>query len=212
MKRIILISITFIFIIITSSCSNDNANDQLATISVNAESDYEKTFTDLNLGNLYDFQLKIPNADERWVTLWVERYKDGVKESDPVAELSYGMSPEEKTEGNIGFGILNPNTDTPMAFLYGPGVKISPVQYENHVANIGFFGGDYAIGEDEVELQLGETYLLAIFRQSTKTSFSVYDLPNEEEVKKKIKKSKAKIKKLKTKIKKFLPRKLIKMN
>ena len=25
----------------------------------------------------------------------------------------------------------------------------SPVQYENHVANIGFFGGDYAIGEDE---------------------------------------------------------------
>jgi len=53
------------------------------------------TFEDLNLGILFDFDFTLPNADNSWVNLWVERYIDGEKESQRLTQLSYGNSPNE---------------------------------------------------------------------------------------------------------------------
>ncbi len=56
-----------LLLLVISECTN--SNDQLATISVNFNSEYVKTFDDLQLGLLYDFDFKLPNADKRWVRI-----------------------------------------------------------------------------------------------------------------------------------------------
>ena len=63
------ITLLLFFIILNSGCTNSSNN--MATISVNSNSQYVKTFEDLNLGILYDFDLKLPDADASWVNLWI---------------------------------------------------------------------------------------------------------------------------------------------
>lgn len=75
--------------IIISGCTN---KDSIATISVNSDSEHTNTFKKLNLGELYDFDFKLNNADKTWVNVWIESYKDGKQEPQPIAELSYGKS------------------------------------------------------------------------------------------------------------------------
>jgi len=54
-------------------CGNGTISEveHAAYISVNENSQYEKTFKDLNLGILYDYNLKVNNADKSWVNVWV---------------------------------------------------------------------------------------------------------------------------------------------
>ncbi len=98
-----------IFLVICASCSNDEF--EVSTISVNADSGYENTFNDLNLGNLFDFNFYLPDADQRSVTLWVEKYEDGEKDDKPLIELSYYDSPNKVGEGNVGFGMIDSDTE-----------------------------------------------------------------------------------------------------
>ena len=49
--------------------------------------------------------------------MWVEGYSDGkVVEPFPLTGLSYGLSPKQLVEGNMAFGIINPNS-AEMQFL-----------------------------------------------------------------------------------------------
>ena len=99
--------------------SQDSNNDKIAYISSNTDSEYEKTFNELNLGILFDFDLKLPKADKSWVDIWVEGYSNGeVIEPFPLTHLSYGLSPKELEEGKMGFGVINPNSDQMQFFLY----------------------------------------------------------------------------------------------
>lgn len=93
------------FVIFISGCSSTSSH--LPTISFNEDSEYLKTFSDLNLGILFDFHMTLPNADQNWVNLWVERYDEGTKEDHPIAQLSYGDSPNNLEEGRLGFGLNN---------------------------------------------------------------------------------------------------------
>jgi hypothetical protein len=119
-----LIVCSILVTILGSGCSN--SDDKTATISVNSDSEYVNTCKDLNLGILFDFDFTLPNADKSWVNLWVERYNNGTKETQPLAQLSYGNSPNEVDEGSMGFGMINPDTDETMVFLYGPEVRTQP--------------------------------------------------------------------------------------
>ena len=58
--------------VISVGCNNvSNKNNKIAYISLNTESDYKKTFKELDLGIIFDFDLKLPNADKSWVEIWM---------------------------------------------------------------------------------------------------------------------------------------------
>ncbi|TDL84744.1 hypothetical protein E2R55_26850 [Vibrio vulnificus] len=171
-------------LIIISGCTN--SKDSIATISVNSDSEHANTFKKLRLGELYDFDFKLNNADKTWVNVWIESYKDGKQEPQPLTELSYGESPNKVVEGNLGFGIINAD-DTRLGILYAPNVTATPQKIDK-IHSVGVFSGwDYAIGEDKVELKLGETYLLGAYRESKGNSIRTYNLQDKNEVKKMIK-------------------------
>lgn len=169
----------FIFFI-SAGCSSKQADNP--TISINKDSDYENTFSDLNLGVIFDFNFRLPHADDRWVNLWVDRYKDGEKDAKPVVQLSYGNSPKELMEGPLGLGMINPNTEETSVFLYGPGVKSAPKLIEKEPQTDRISSWDYGIGEEEIELKLGETKRLAIYRETEGNSLRTVDLQDEDAV------------------------------
>ncbi|RDW20855.1 hypothetical protein CWR48_04415 [Oceanobacillus arenosus] len=178
-------TILFFFLVLSSGCTN--SSDNIVTISVNSDSEYVNTFEDLNLGVLYDFDFKLPNADKSWVNLWVERYYYGKKESKPLTHLSYGNSPNEVDEGHLGFGMINPNSEDTLVFVYGPGVSTQPSIIEDESKTDIISSWDYAIGNEEIELELGETKILAVYRETEGNSISTIDLQDEESVNRMIK-------------------------
>ena len=183
MKKGILVYSILILLLI-SGCTN---KDSRATISVTADSEHKNTFKDLHVGELYEFDFKLNQADKTWVNLWIERYENGKKDSQPLNELSYGKAPDKVQQGNLGFGIINTDDD-PLGFLYAPTSGSIPPQKLENIRSVGVFTGwDYAIEEEkEVELKVGETYLLGAYRVSKGNSIRTYDLHNENEVKKMI--------------------------
>ncbi|MBT2641542.1 hypothetical protein J7I80_04845 [Bacillus sp. ISL-41] len=174
-------SFIFIFVLVLSSgCSN--SNDNTGTISVNSDSEHVNTFEDLNLGILFDFDFTLPNADKSWVNLWVERYNKGTKDTKALTQLSYGNSPNKVDEGSMGFGMINPNTEAPLVFLYGPDVRTQPQVIEKKSNANRLSTWDYAI-KGKVKLKLGETKILAVYRETENDSLNNVDLQDEENVK-----------------------------
>jgi hypothetical protein len=174
----------------SAGCSNNDKRDA-PTISINQDSDYEQTFNDLNLGVLFDFDFYLPHADERWVNLWVERYQDGKKDSEPLAELSYGNSPEEVDEGRLGFGMINPDSKDTMVFLYGPGISTQPIPIAENQSDLSTLRtSEFTIGKEEEALKLGKTIVLAVYRESGAESIRPFDVKDEESVKRVIQEDK----------------------
>jgi len=181
MKKFYLALLSLFLLILFTSCSNES--DSKITIKPTPESDYVTTFEDLNLGHLFDFEFRLPEADQRWVKVWVERYKDGEKVPGRVAELTYGNSPQNLDEGHLGFGVISPDRKDNLYFLYGPGIKGSPKKSQLTVDFEGMQGWRYAIRKDEeTEIKLGETKLLAVYRSSLDNSMRSYDFQDEEQL------------------------------
>lgn len=177
----------FIMVILFCVGCSDMSETGQPTISIKTDSEYEDTFKDLNLGVVFDFDFYLPHADKRWVNLWVERYSDGKKDSQPLTELSYGNNPEEVEKGQMGFGIIKPRTEDTLVFLYGPGVSVHPSRIEQDFSTDVMSSWDYAIGKEKVELKLGETKILAAYKETGSNSMRSFDLQDEESVKKMIK-------------------------
>ncbi len=166
-------------------CSNGPVNEEsFATISLNPDSAYEQTFEDLPLGELYNFNLKLAQADQSWVTFWVEGYQYG-EQAEPfrLTELSYGKSPDPVVEGSMGFGIINAQDKKKLLFMYAPEVSSVPHEIGELLTADGVRGTswDYAIGEEEVALAPGETKLLGVYRQ-VEQSFRTYDYQDQEDL------------------------------
>lgn len=186
--RLPLFAVMFL-LLFAAGCNQQAGREEeegnIAYISVNQNSQYVKTFQDLNLGILYDFHLKLTQADQSWVTIWVEGYQHG-KKTDPfrLTELSYGLHPTgEIVEGPMGFGLIRPQSDNTSLFLYSSGASIPP-QEANIDLGLKEVGGSswaYAIGEDTVGLASGETLVLGVYRQ-VKNSIRTYDYQNEDDV------------------------------
>ncbi|MEK4511151.1 hypothetical protein EJP82_02505 [Paenibacillus anaericanus] len=181
---LMVIMFTFLMVIGCSKADEPSGNEKIAYISAKENSQYEKTFKDLNLGVLYDYHLKLPQADKSWVKIWVESYKNGEK-MDPfhVEELSYGNNPAPSVEGPMGFGIINTNAEKPLFFLYSSDASIPPHEIENVLNQEGVRGSlwDYAIGKEEVALESGETLVLGVYRQF-KESFRPYDYQDNDQI------------------------------
>ncbi|WP_430789620.1 hypothetical protein VBD025_04320 [Virgibacillus flavescens] len=178
--------LVLIFILLAmAGCSEGEKEQGIATISSTPDSDYVNTFKELNLGRLFDFNFELPDTDNQLVTLWVEGYSDGEKIESNVAELIYSVNPEQDEEGHLGFGILSPNNKSPQIFTYAPEVRSEPRPLANNITISGTSREKYAVGEDEVNLEAGETRILAVYREAEK-SYKSYDPQNEEAIEKMI--------------------------
>jgi len=176
-KPISSLAILFLFLVV-SGCGNATiGGEKIAYISATENSQYAKTFNDLHLGILYDYNLKLPEADKSWVTLWVEGYKNG-KKTVPfrLTELSYGLNPNQVDEGPMGFGIINPQHENVSFFLYSSAASIPPLEVENILNSEGVGASHWgiAIGQEEVGLEPGETKVLGVYRQAG-NSIRTYD-------------------------------------
>ncbi len=158
----------------------------MSNISVKEDSKYIETFKELNLGVLQDYNLKLMNADKTWVNIWVEKYVDGKREPEPLAELSYGNSPKKVNQGSVVFGMINPHSEEPLVILNGPAVSVTPHKIEKLLSSFGASGWETVIGEEEVKLELGETYILGAYRVNEEPAIRTYDLQKEEELQKMI--------------------------
>lgn len=75
MKKIYYIVSFVIFIMMLSGCSS--SNESIATIQANTDSEQVKTFKNLNIGRLFEFNFILNDADKTWVEIWVEQYENG---------------------------------------------------------------------------------------------------------------------------------------
>jgi len=165
---IILVIITFV------GCSNDN---KIAYVSKDDDNTYERTFSELNIGEILSYNLKLVEADNNWVKIWLEGYSNGEKiDQYSDIQLQYGLSPQK---GKMGIGIINAH-DRDLIFLYAPGVKSSPRE-TGIIKKDGVSVWGYAIGNETIELDLGETKIIGVYRQD-KNSLRTYDYQNEESI------------------------------
>ncbi|MTI48089.1 MAG: hypothetical protein FH761_09620 [Firmicutes bacterium] len=182
----ILLFITIIFITVNVGCSNKSEKDKsIAYISANEGSDYQNTFEELKLGVVSDFDLKLTKANKSWVNIWVEGYKDGKAiEPFPLTKISYGRSPKEVHEGNMGFGIIKYN-NKPLFFLYAPNVSSSLDTINSDILNDFFVSTwDYAFKSDEtIKLKYGEEKLIGVYRQGKKQIRTGYNYQDPASVK-----------------------------
>ncbi|MTI65458.1 MAG: hypothetical protein FH753_02545 [Firmicutes bacterium] len=144
LKYIFLLLVILILIsVIGCSSYKNNEKDHIAYISTNINSEYYNTFKDLDLGIIYDFNIKLPNADKSWVNIWVEGYSNGKQiKSSHLTEISCGLYLKKVEEGRFGLGIINPQTENELFFLYGPSVR-----------------------NETVALRPGETKIIGVYRQ-----------------------------------------------
>lgn len=152
--------------------------EKVAYITANSNSEYENVFKDLGLGILYDFNLKLPHADESWVHIWVEGYSNGQKmEPFHLIDLNYGESPEPTNEGHMGFGFINPRSEDASLFLYSNSVKAPPTKLNNLMVDLSSMASSwgYSIGDEEIGLNSGETKLLAVYRATKDNKIRTYD-------------------------------------
>lgn len=170
-------------------CSSESSNNnKIAYISANLDSEYNNTFKDLQLGVLFDFDLKLPDADKSWVDIWVEGYRNGkAVEPFPLTQLSYGLSPKQVEEGPMGFGILNPNSSEAQFFLYSTGVRTNPNSIDNSLlSKHGISTWEYAIGDKKIGLESGEEMVLAVYRQGEESLRAGYDYQDSDAINKMI--------------------------
>lgn len=170
--------------LLLAGCANQNPAAEIEPVP---ESDYVKTFEDLSLGRLFDFQFELKQADKRRVKLWVEHYQNGKKEGEPV-DLIYGEDPNNGTaEGHLGFGMMTPTNQEPLYFLYAPGVSLEP-QNQSGVPMLesSMATWDYAFKDKKVDISLDEEKVLAVYRSTTSNEMGQFDLNHPDDVEKMI--------------------------
>lgn len=167
-------------------CGSKSTDSKIAYISPNINSQYNNTFKDLQLGQVFDFNLELPNANKSWVYLWVEAYSNGkAVEPFPLTQLSYGLSPNQVEKGPVGLGILNPNSDRSQFFLYSKGIKTNNVE-SSLISKSHISIWDYALGEQKKGLESGEEVILAVYRQGEESLRAGYDYQDIDSVNKMI--------------------------
>ncbi|RCX21530.1 hypothetical protein DFP94_102283 [Fontibacillus phaseoli] len=188
-KQLFISSIIFLAILlIVSGCSNQsNKEEKIAYISANVNSEYEKVFEKIGLGILFDYNLKLPYANRSWVTVWVEGYKNGSDEPIHLTEMSFGLSPNKVEEDHMGFGIINPNSDNPSFFLYSHSGSLPPHNIDDIIfSQKGTISSwDYAIGNEIISLEKGETKILAVYQEG-ESSLKTYDYQEMDSIKRMI--------------------------
>lgn len=152
----------FLFLLFGAACNGENTN--IASIKVNQDSSYVTTFKDLSLGDIHDFKFSLPEGENKWITLWVEAYRDGVKDTESLISLSFGNYLNEVNEESLGFGLTELDSGEELAILYAPGVSTRAIiKDDSKGSGLNFW--EYTVDENSVELEIGVTKVLAIYRE-----------------------------------------------
>ena len=171
-------------IVVNETTVTDNTSvtqDTSLTISASPDSQYMRTFKDLNLGVLFDFSVEVPKADTSWLNLWVEEYSDGnYTEPTILITQSNALGTQESLKTQVGFGILNPNGEDVdvLLYSYNDNAKVSiskKVTLEQGITN-----WEYVIDAEKNGLEFGEEKIIAVYitGKDTLMSGGDYQDPN----------------------------------
>lgn len=172
-------------IILLAACSTTN-DDVPATIEAKPDTGYGKTFQELRIGNLLNFDFQLNNADQTWVTIWVESYQDGKQKEQSAAQLAYGLSPNKTEQGPLGIGMFE-TVDGSYLFIYSNNSSLKPTKID--IPNSENIISEWKYALNEETLELNQSYLLGVYRAS-ENEMAVYDLQDEKEVEQMIQDSK----------------------
>lgn len=175
----------FFSITLLAACSTTN-DDVPATIEANPDTGYGKTFQELRIGNLLNFDFQLNNADQTWVTIWVESYQDGKQKEQSAAQLAYGLSPNKTEQGPLGIGMFE-TVDGSYLFIYSNNISLKPTKID--IPNSENIISEWKYALNEETLELNQSYLLGVYRAS-ENEMAVYDLQDEKEVEQMIQDSK----------------------
>ncbi len=170
---------------VISGCNVSEASGR-TTVKLNENSEYVKTFKDLHLGEVLDFDLTWADADETEVTIWTEQYKDGKMGTEQAGGISFSESPEKSEKGHLGMGIVHYDEKKAMVVVYGPGVSGKSEEIELDYSGSAY-GWEKAVDAEKIELELGKTYILGAYRISKDSHIQSYNLKDKNEVEKMIK-------------------------
>lgn len=189
MEKIIIILALVIGLLFSISCEtiNINENKTVAYISRNNESNYEKTFNELNLGKIFDYKYKLDNADKTWVRLWVEGYENGEKiDPNPLSSYNYYLNPNKNSEeGKLGFGIIDSSNKNSSIFFYSPSSTIHPIDLDfNFNENSNIYTWRNAINDETYKIKKGEEIILAVYREIKGNELVHYDYQKSDSIKK----------------------------
>lgn len=172
-----------------SSCNRGDAKISDAIISVNQESDYTSTFSELDLGIVFDYLLTIDRPENQLIEMWVESYQNGELEKEPLVQLIMNIDSQPVKKERFGLGIIKEDQSS-QAFLYGPGVKASSVKFEKVPSQHGVSSWGTTIGEKAENLQMNQTYLLGVYVESHSNSMHAYNYEDPEDIQTMIKENK----------------------
>ncbi|WP_188454750.1 hypothetical protein [Virgibacillus oceani] len=180
----------YLFLVILLSCfivgCSGEKEEGAAYITTNEDSEYTRTFNELDIGMLHDFHLKLTQADKSWVTIWVEGYRNGEKtEPFHLAEFSIGLSPNKVEKGHLGLGIINSTSEDASLFIYALGSKANSDNLKNILSTD--YKWNYATGKEKIELEFGQTKIIGAYRQVEKSYISSYDFEDPDAVEQMIK-------------------------
>lgn len=188
MKRGIVMAACFIgviAIVLLGCAKEDKQNNSIAVITPTLDYQNDKLIRNAGVGHLLDYQLKVYQADESWVRVWVEGYVDGEKlQEEPLWEISYGNSIHEVEEGPLGVGFI-PVDGSYYVYGYTKSVKAPltrlPDEY-SHGKIMGNLG--YAAEEKEsLELLPGEIRTIGVhWQMGGGTTLRVANFADEEDV------------------------------
>jgi len=171
-----------LFLLTIASCTQKTVDDNTAGyISIDENSSYQRTFDDLDIGEVFNYNFHWLKAKESWVSIWLEGYSNGqLIEPKSLGGMKYGLSPHKEENGKIGFGVINTNQE-PLVFFYSNGTRVHPSKIqENILTNKGISTWEYGIDEGEVAIKYNEEIILAMYRQNNNSIRSGYDYSDEE--------------------------------
>ena len=188
-KSAVILIITFI-VIFTFGCSDvSKDNKTIAYISQSKNSDYEKTFNELKIGRIFDYEYKLVNADKTSVQGWLEVYEKGKMTDDNIGGFEYIFRLSEKgEEGNLGFGAIESANGNSSIFFYSPSFTMTPYNIEyDFNKDVGIKSWANAIKEQTLSIEKGQEVILAVYRERKGNELIEYNYQNPDSIEKIIK-------------------------
>lgn len=187
-SRIILILV--IVTTLTIGCRIESkSDDTLAYISHSKNSEYEKTFDELQLGTMFNYKYKLENANTTSVQGWLELYENGKIVDRNIDGFSYIVRPEKKgEEGNLGFGTIESIKSNSLIFFYSPAFTMAPrdIEYDLNKSD-GINVWHNAINNQTLSIKEGEEVILAVYREIIDDEVIKYNYQNSDDIEKIIK-------------------------
>lgn len=189
-KSAVILIIAFI-LIFTFGCNDVSKDDKTrAYISQSKNSDYEKTFNELKIGRIFDYEYKLVNADKTSVQGWLEVYEKGKMTDDNIGGFKYIFRTSEKgEEGNLGFGAIESANGNSSIFFYSPSFTMTPYNIEyNFNKDQGINSWANAIKDQTLSIEKGQEVILAVYREIKGNELIEYNYQNTDSIEKIIKK------------------------